>query len=71
VLFIFHACRWLAESWIGTEIRESDNLLAAGSIWLFSTDERTGMREERISELVKNLSEEMVKAGEAREPFQF
>lgn len=49
---------------------EADNLLAAGSMWLFSTDERTGMREETISELVKNLSEEMVKAGEAREPFQ-
>jgi hypothetical protein len=29
VLFIFHACRWLAESWIGTEIRESDNLFSA------------------------------------------
>ena len=49
---------------------EADNLLAAGSMWLFSTDERTGMREETISELVKNLSEEMVKVGEAREPFQ-
>jgi integrase len=49
---------------------EADNLLAAGSMWLFSTDDRTGMREETISELVKNLSEEMVKAGEAREPFQ-
>jgi integrase len=49
---------------------EADNLLAAGSMWLFSTDERTGMREETISELVKNLSEEMVKVGEAREPFR-
>jgi hypothetical protein len=49
---------------------EGDNLLAAGSMWLFSTDDRTGMREETISELVKNLSEEMVKAGEARAPFQ-
>ena len=49
---------------------EADKLVAAGSMWLFSTDDRTGMREETISELVKNLSEEMVKAGEAREPFQ-
>ena len=49
---------------------EADNMLAAGSMWLFSTDDRTGMREETISELVKNLSHEMVKAGEAREPFQ-
>jgi hypothetical protein len=47
---------------------EADDLLvAAGSMWLFSTDDHTGMREETISELVKNLSEEMVKAGEARE----
>ncbi|MGC1522767.1 MAG: hypothetical protein WA803_14585 [Steroidobacteraceae bacterium] len=44
--------------------------MAAGSMWLFSTDDRTGMREETISELVKNLSEQMVEAGEAREPFQ-
>ncbi|MHB8478011.1 MAG: tyrosine-type recombinase/integrase [Steroidobacteraceae bacterium] len=50
--------------------READSLLAAGSMWLFSTDDRTGMREETISELVKNLSEQMVEAGEAREPFQ-
>jgi hypothetical protein len=50
--------------------RQADNLSAAGSMWLFSIDERTGMRAETISELVKNLSEEMVKAGEAREPFQ-
>jgi integrase len=49
---------------------EADNLLAPGSMWLFSTDDCTGMREETISELVKNLSEEMVKTGEAREPFQ-
>jgi hypothetical protein len=28
------------------------------------------MREETISQLVKNISAEMVKAGEAREPFQ-
>jgi integrase len=49
---------------------QADNVLAGGSMWLFSTDDRTGMREETISELVKNLSEEMVKAGEAREPFQ-
>jgi integrase len=48
----------------------ADDLLAAGSMWLFSTDDHTGMREETISELVKNLSEEMVRAGEAREPFQ-
>jgi hypothetical protein len=48
----------------------ADKLVAAGSMWLFSTDDRTGMREETISELVKNLSEEMVKTGEAREPFQ-
>ena len=49
---------------------EPDNLLAAGSRWLFSTDDCTGMREETISELVKNLSEEMVETGEVREPFQ-
>jgi hypothetical protein len=49
---------------------EADKLLAPGSMWLFSTDDCTGMREETISELVKNLSEEMVKTGEAREPFQ-
>jgi hypothetical protein len=49
---------------------EADSLLAAGSMWLFSTDDRTGMREETISELVKTLSEQMVEAGEAREPFQ-
>jgi integrase len=49
---------------------QTDNLLSAGSMWLFSTDDRTGMREETISELVKSLSGEMVKAGEAREPFQ-
>jgi hypothetical protein len=49
---------------------QAANLLAAGSMWLFSTDDRTGMCEGTISELVKNLSKEMVKAGEAREPFQ-
>jgi integrase len=49
---------------------ETDNLPAAGAMWLFSTDDRAGMREETISELVKNLSVEMVEAGEAREPFQ-
>src|SRR5277367_2989854 len=48
---------------------EAANRLAAGS-WLFSTDDRTGMREETISEIVKNLSAAMVKANEAREPFQ-
>jgi hypothetical protein len=46
------------------------NLLSAGSTWLFSTDYRTAMREETISGLVKDVSAEMVKAGEAREPFQ-
>jgi hypothetical protein len=50
--------------------RDADNLLAAGSMWLFSTDDRTGVREETISELVKNISADMVKAEEAREPFQ-
>jgi integrase len=49
---------------------EADDPLAAASMWLFSTNDHTAMREETISELVKNLSEEMVKAGEAREPFQ-
>jgi hypothetical protein len=49
---------------------EAANMLAAGSMWLFSTDDRTGMREETISELVKNISVDMVKAEEAREPFQ-
>jgi predicted ribosome quality control (RQC) complex YloA/Tae2 family protein len=49
---------------------EADNLLAAESLWLFSSDDRTGMREETISELVKNISADMVKAEEAREPFQ-
>jgi integrase len=49
---------------------EADNMLVAGSMWLFSTDDRTGMREETISELVKNISADMVKAEEAREPFQ-
>ena len=39
-------------------------------MWLFSTDYRTGMREETISEMVKNISAAMVKAEEAREPFQ-
>jgi hypothetical protein len=29
VTFIFHACQWLAQSWIGTQIRESDNLFSA------------------------------------------
>jgi predicted exporter len=29
VTLIFHACRWLAQSWIGTQIRESDNLFSA------------------------------------------
>jgi hypothetical protein len=29
VIFILHACRWLADSWIGTQIRESDNLFSA------------------------------------------
>jgi len=28
-MFILHACRWLAESWVGTQIRESDNLFSA------------------------------------------
>jgi integrase len=49
---------------------DADSLLAPESMWLFSTDDRAGMREETISELVKNLSEQMVEAGEAREPFQ-
>ena len=49
---------------------EAANMLAAGSMWLFSTNDRTGMREETISELVKNISADMVKAEEAREPFQ-
>jgi integrase len=49
---------------------EADNVLAAGSTWLFSTDERTGMREETISEIVKDITADMVKAEEAREPFQ-
>jgi hypothetical protein len=35
---------------------EAANVLAAGSMWLFSTDDRTRMREETISELVKNIS---------------
>jgi hypothetical protein len=29
VTLIFHACQWLAESWLGTYIRESDNLFSA------------------------------------------
>jgi hypothetical protein len=29
VTFIFHVCQWLAESWVGTQIRESDNLFSA------------------------------------------
>jgi len=28
MMFILHACRWLAESWVGTQIRESDNLFS-------------------------------------------
>jgi hypothetical protein len=28
VTFIFHACRWLAGTWVGTQIRESDNLFS-------------------------------------------
>jgi hypothetical protein len=49
---------------------EADNVSAAASMWLFSTDHRTGIREETISELVKNISADMVKAEEVREPFQ-
>lgn len=49
---------------------EAAKVRAAGSMWLFSTDNRTGMREETISELVREISVEMVKAGEARESFQ-
>jgi hypothetical protein len=45
-------------------------MLASEPMWLFSTDDRTGMREETMSELVKNISANMVKAEEAREPFQ-
>jgi hypothetical protein len=37
---------------------------------LFSTDESTQMRIETISVLVTEISEEMVKEKEAREPFQ-
>jgi hypothetical protein len=29
VSLILHACRWLAETWVGTQIRESDNLFSA------------------------------------------
>jgi hypothetical protein len=29
VTFILHACRLLADSWVGTQIRESDNLFSA------------------------------------------
>jgi hypothetical protein len=29
VTIVFHACQWLAESWVGTQIRESDNLFSA------------------------------------------
>ena len=49
---------------------EPDNPLTTASMWLFSTDDRTGMCEGTISEVVKNLSKEMVKAGEVRESFQ-
>jgi hypothetical protein len=42
----------------------------AHSMWLFSSDDRTAIRKETISELVKNISADMVKAEEAREPFQ-
>jgi hypothetical protein len=28
-MLIFDACRWLAGSWVGTQIRESDNLFSA------------------------------------------
>jgi len=44
--------------------------LEVGSMPLFSLDGRTAMREETISEVTKMISSEMVKAGEAREPFQ-
>jgi integrase len=53
-----------------TRTGRAANVLSAGSMWLFSTDDCTAMREETISELAKNISEAMVKAGEAREPFQ-
>jgi len=49
---------------------QTDKMVIAGSMWLFSSDDRTAIREETISELVKDISAEMVKAGEAREPFQ-
>jgi hypothetical protein len=49
---------------------ETAKMSPAGSVWLFSSDDRTGMREETISELVKNISADMVKAEETREPFQ-
>jgi integrase len=54
----------------GAKRRGETDKVAAGSMWLFSTDHRTGMREETVSELVKNISADMVKAEEAREPFQ-
>lgn len=49
---------------------QTDKMSIAGSMWLFSSDDRTAIREETISEFVKDISAEMVKAGEAREPFQ-
>ena len=49
---------------------QTNKMAIAGFMWLFSSDDRTAIREETISELVKDISAEMVKAGEARESFQ-
>jgi integrase len=48
----------------------TSELPPTGSMWLFSTDGRSAMRKETISEFVKEISSAMLKAEEAREPFQ-
>jgi integrase len=50
--------------------RRLDDIADTVGVPLFSTDDRTQMREETISALLREISADMVEGREAREPFQ-